>query len=221
MKKELIITEDGSHTLYLPEINEHYHSTKGAIQESLHIYINSGLRFCNKQTINILEIGFGTGLNALLTYYESEIQKKNIFYYAIELFPVDNELVRKLNYAVLLNKSNNIFYKIHDSEWNMPIMISEHFSLFKENADILSAKINSKFDIVYFDAFAPDKQAEVWNISILKNIYNAMNINGILVTYSVKGDVKRALKRVGFNIELLPGPVGKRHILRAIKNNNI
>ena len=218
MKTELIITADGSHSLFVPELNEHYHSTNGAMQESMHIYIDAGFKYCNKKDINILEIGFGTGLNALLTYIESKNINTNVYYHSIELYPVDIDMAINLNYSSLLNISNDIFNTLHKCEWNIDVAISNNFKIHKENADILNVQYNNMYDLVYFDAFAPSKQSEVWNKEIFQRIYNAMNNKGILVTYSTSGNFKRDLKEIGFNIELLPGPTGKRHILRAINN---
>jgi tRNA U34 5-methylaminomethyl-2-thiouridine-forming methyltransferase MnmC len=219
---EIEITGDGSHTLFVPETGEHYHSIYGAIAESRHIFLEAGfkhiLRFNEK--IRILEIGFGTGLNALLTYIESEISGCFVEYTAIELFPLKEEVYSLLNYCDLLNflDSRVIYLRLHNSSWNKPVNISPKFSLLKRNSslqDYLPEK--ESFDLVYFDAFGPDIQPEMWTGEVFDKMAFCLRKNGVLVTYSTKGTVKRNLKSAGFRIEKLPGPKGKREILRAVK----
>jgi len=217
MTVKLYITKDGSHTLSFPELNEHYHSVNGAIAESKHIFIDAGLKFLEKSKINILEIGFGTGLNLLVTIVENKILKKDIYYEAIELYPVDIDIVKQLNYPEILNISKNIFIDIHKQEWGKSNTIDKYFSYLKLNVDIKKYNTINKFDLVYFDAFAPDKQDDLWSLSIFKNIFSIMNKGGVLVTYSAKGIVKQALRDAGFFVKRLKGPEGKRHIVRAIK----
>lgn len=219
MKREIISTKDGSHTFFVPELNEHYHSINGAKQEAIHVYINAGFNACNKDNICILEMGFGTGLNCLLTIQEAEKQKKNIVYNAIELYPVSLEEVEKLNYDENLNeKEKTIFQKIHQCKWNEKSSIKTDFELLKTQADLLEYDFpKNMYDVVYFDAFAPDIQPKLWTEEIFKKIYSSMKKGGILTTYSAKGFVKQNLRAAGFTIKRLPGPLGKWQMLRAFK----
>ena len=165
----LQITDDGSHTLFVSEIDECYHSTKGAIQESRHIFIEAGLKQCAKSEINVLEIGFGTGLNALLTALESDF---SVRYTTIELYPVPIEQALKLNYPVLLGtESFVLFEKIHSSPWNEKVQISENFSLTKLNLDFTKNELEGRYDVIYFDAFSPEKQPEMWSEELFKKLY--------------------------------------------------
>jgi tRNA U34 5-methylaminomethyl-2-thiouridine-forming methyltransferase MnmC len=220
MDLKLEITEDGSHTLAVPDLNEHYHSVHGAINESKHIFIEAGLKYSlpAKEKINILEIGFGTGLNALLTFIE--LSKVNIpcEYTSIEAYPLEEKIFSQLNYPKLLGAPEEIFLFLHKSEWDKKVKISPAFELYKIHCKAQEMKLaENNFDVVYFDAFAPDVQPEVWSEEIFKNIFLSMKNNAVLTTYSTKGIVKRILKNIGFKIEKLPGPKGKREILRAIK----
>lgn len=211
----LQITEDGSHTLFVPEIEECYHSTKGAIQESRHIFIEAGLKQFAKSEINVLEIGFGTGLNALLTSLESDVL---VNYSTIELYPVPIEQALKLNYPELLGpESVVLFEKIHSSPWNEKVQISENFSITKLNADFTRTDFDEKFDVIYFDTFSPEKQPEMWSEEMFRKLYLCASENAVLTTYCAKGAVRRAMKSAGFAVERLPGPPGKREILRARK----
>jgi len=221
MKTEFVISEDGSHTLFVPELKEHYHSTHGAINESKHVFINAGLHKAleGKQKINILELGFGTGLNALLTFVE--VKQKDCFvnYTSYETYPLEEAIYSKLNYPDLISGNvKDVFLQMHKASWNKEFHISENFVLNKINDKIenLSEK-SEKYDLIYFDAFAPDIQKELWTEELFNKIFNVMNPGGILVTYSAKGIVKRALKSAGFVLENLPGPIGKREITRAVK----
>jgi len=218
---ELKKTADGSHTLFVPELNETYHSVHGAIQESQHVFIKNGLRyFIDKKSVSILEIGFGTGLNALLTLLATENSSQMVNYVSLEKFPLPNELVQQLNYPTQLKTNATqtaLFNCIHSCKWNTNTPISENFNLLKINKDLTDFHTTTNFDIVYFDAFAPEKQAELWISEIFLKIYNFLKPGGILVTYCAKGVVKRTIKSVGFQLETLPGPPGKREMIRAIK----
>lgn len=231
MQPEVIVTNDGSHSLYIKALDEHYHSINGAIQESKHIFINAGLRYilANKtncyEKINILEIGLGTGLNALLTFAEMQNLKIHIYYSAVEAYPIHKKLVDQLNYAALLNTINKnnidlnfIFQLIHSSEWEKQISFSDNFTFHKIKDKLQTAHFNEMYNIIYFDAFAPAVQPEMWTEKVFIKLFSALNKNGILVTYCAKGEVKRMLKKVGFTIESLQGPPGKREMIRAIKN---
>jgi tRNA U34 5-methylaminomethyl-2-thiouridine-forming methyltransferase MnmC len=216
---QLIKTEDGSYTIFVPGMNEHYHSVHGAVQESMHIFINTGLKFCKSDIISIFEVGFGTGLNALLTAAESLKSNKIINYTAIEKYPVEPNLINKLNYSQFAGESGKeIFADIHSAEWGKKIKITKHFNLLKLKDDLTSSIPEDLFNIIYFDAFGPDKQPEMWTPEIFEKISKITSPGGIFVTYSAKGEVKRNLSASGFSVELLPGPPGKRQIIRAIKN---
>lgn len=215
----IIKTEDGSDTLYVPRLDEHYHSVHGAIQESEHIFIGSGFSFSKADPVRILEIGFGTGLNALLTCIYSEKAKRKVYYTSVEKYPLNPVVTASLNYSgILKGGSKTIFDKIHGCAWNSFEQIIDCFFLNKIEGDLVSLKIEGTYDLVYFDAFGPDKQPEMWSDEIFAKIGEAVCSDGILVTYSVKGSVQRRLKNTGFIVTLLPGPPGKRQILRAVKS---
>lgn len=221
MKIEFEITEDGSHTLFVPQLREHYHSTHGAIQESRHVYMNAGLRQCVKNEMRVLEIGFGTGLNAFLTLLESEETGKKIHYTALELYPISLQDAQKLNYASQIQPEKEIaFRRLHQAAWDKEVEISPRFSLFKHFCDATEPSVFdsfSSFDVVYFDAFAPDKQPEMWSQSIFDAIFVRCNPGAVLTTYCAKGSVRRMLQNAGFVVERLSGPVGKREVLRGRK----
>jgi len=218
---KVVITEDGSSTLYNPTINEHYHSSFGAIQESNHVFIQTGLDLLvsKQKPIKIFEVGFGTGLNALLTYAWTRKNKIRTFYECVESNPISLKLAAQLNYPGLLNLDAEIFLKIHQDYEDL-ISISENFVIHKHFTSIQEIILpEGHFDLVFFDAFSPEIQPEMWTEDIFKKIALAMKSGGILTTYSSKGIVKRALKAAGFKIEKLPGPPGKREILRAVKSS--
>ena len=223
MKKTILeITADGSHTLFVPELNEHYHSINGALQESQQVFIHNGLHhmpLCLKE-INLLEIGFGTGLNALLTVLEAKKQRRKINYVAVEPEPVERELLDALNYAAVIGgtEASGYFKKLHETGWVYPAFLSDYFIISKIQARLEDITLrDEQFNLVYFDAFGPDVQAELWTEAVFAQLYKCLKPDGILVTYSCKGTVKRALKAAGFTIEKLPGPAGKREVLRAVK----
>jgi len=221
MKKVLMITEDGSQTIYLPEIDEHYHSIHGAIQESLHIYIEQGLLQPTKKELNVLEIGFGTGLNAYLTYCYAKKENISIHYSSLEKYPLEEHEYSQLTYPNnIFPEHASIFNLMHKAEWNKMIEISKDFKLEKINADLLTYQFNAipHFDLVYYDAFAPVKQPEMWTREILQKVAAAVNTAGILVTYCAKGSVRRDLTEAGFTMERIPGPKGKKEILRGKKS---
>lgn len=220
MKTEIRISGDGSHTLYVPELKEHFHSAFGAIKESKHVFIDRGLKpaaLQNKQ-LQILEVGFGTGLNTLLTLLEKPDLK--IEYTAIEAYPLGNPMIEKLNYPTILGHPNAAgwFEKIHLAEWEKFVQIANHFGLKKLHTKIEDVKFRgNQFNLVYFDAFAPDIQPGLWSTEIFGNIYRSIKPGGILVTYSSKGMVKQNLRSAGFIVTRLPGPKGKRHMVRGLK----
>lgn len=214
---ELRTSEDGSSTLYRPDLDEHYHSIHGAIQESMHVFIRAGLDQHPDSSLKILEVGFGTGLNALLTLIHQG--SKNIYYHTIERFPLNKSTVSEINYPkeLKMTESRNLYLKMHQAPWNNDCEITPGFILHKEESDLVDFKPLTNYDLVYFDAFGPDKQPELWTPEIFKKISEAVNPGGLLVTYSCKGTVKRALKDAGMQIEKIPGPPGKREMLRATK----
>ena len=222
-QKKIIISEDGSHTIELIGKNEQYHSTHGAIQESKHVYIQHGLARIsqNKQQINILEVGMGTGLNVLLSYQYALKNQLHINYTAIEAYPLENKIWNQLNYAKLIEDKNDlsaIYHKIHISEWNKELLLNDQFHMKKINRPIQETQLKDNyFDLVYFDAFNPDLEPQLWSAEVFSNLYHSMKMDSLLSTYSTKGIIKRALKSCGFSIEKKPGPPGKREILNAIK----
>ena len=221
MQKEFLITEDGSHTIYLPEIDEHYHSVHGAIQESMHIYIQEGLLQATKKEITILEIGFGTGLNAYLTYCYSCKLNLKINYFSLEKYPLTEKEYLQLNYPnTTFPEYSFVFEQMHRTEWNSPVEISPDFMLQKIHTDLITYNFdaNPLFDLVYYDAFAPGKQPEMWSDEILRKVALSVKTGGILVTYCAKGAVRRALTQSGFIMERIPGPIGKKEILRGKKS---
>jgi tRNA U34 5-methylaminomethyl-2-thiouridine-forming methyltransferase MnmC len=218
---QLVVTGDGSRTFYLPALDEHYHSKFGALTESLHVFIQSGLLYLTeRKEIGVLEIGFGTGLNALLTFRAAAKQQLKIFYHALEKYPINTSLIKDLNYPALFASdplSREIFDVIHETPWNTTISLNPGFRLHKIQEDLITFDPGFRYDVIYFDAFAPDKQPELWSAGIFERLYNNLNPGGVFITYCVKGTVKRLLKSAGFRIEKLPGPPGKREILRGIK----
>jgi tRNA U34 5-methylaminomethyl-2-thiouridine-forming methyltransferase MnmC len=215
---QIITTSDGSHTIYVPELNEHYHSIHGAVKESSFIFINNGFDTCSATPINIFEIGFGTGLNALLTAVKNLVAGKEVNYTSIEKHPVDEKTIRSINHHLFAGETGKELYDlIHSSPWNIWVNIYKNFNLKKIKGDITNSPISGRYDLIYFDAFGPDKQPEMWTHEIFEIIASVTNKNGILVTYSAKGEVKRNLKACGFEVTLLHGPPGKRQIIRAVK----
>ena len=218
MKLELVNTYDGSNSLKNLIINDSYHSKYGAINESKHIFINNGLKRISKKKIRVLEIGFGTGLNALLTQLYCDKKKQNIIYHTIDNLPLKKDTYSSLNYCDQLKIDKDIFLKIHNSLWENEIELSNFFVLKKINCDFTKKLFNEKYDLIYFDAFSPSKQPEMWVLDNFKKLYNCLNRSGVLITYSSKGDVKRTIKEVGFNVFSVEGPTGKREITLACKN---
>lgn len=220
---KIIETEDGSSSLYVPSLNETYHSFHGALAEARHVFIKEGLAYWHKKhgktTARILELGFGTGLNAILTTAYAIQESLHVEYDTLEAYPLEASVVEKLNYPQLLKDDNlvSIFSKLHATPWNESVSIVEHFSLHKRHVmaeDFNPAK--AYYDVIFFDAFAPNKQAELWTGEILEKFYNGLAPSGILVTYCAKGQFKRDLKAIGFEVETLAGPPGKKEMVRAV-----
>lgn len=217
---KIITTHDGSHSLLNEQLNETYHSVHGALQESLHVFIKHGLDFIsqNQKEIKILEVGFGTGLNALLTLQRANTENLSIQYTTLEAFPVEEDIWSKLNY-VESAESKMQFQKLHRAKWNEAESISSRFVLKKLHTTLQQAELElNHYDLIYFDAFAPNKQPEMWELPMLQKIVNAMKTNGLFVTYCAKGQLKRDLKSAGLSVEALQGPPGKREMVRGVKN---
>lgn len=224
MARKLIETGDGSHTLYVEELDERYHSYHGAIQEGKHVFIKSGLhyfieKYPTSEPLSILEIGLGTGLNALLTLVEADVLSKKIEYTAIESYPLEKKLIDALNYVALLNAQQyqTCFDKMHESEWNTTAILTPNFSLNKMHIAIENAVFDPKYNLIYFDAFGPRVQPEMWTLNVFSKLADALLSGGCLVTYCAKGEVKRTLKSAGFIVETIQGPPGKREMVRATK----
>jgi tRNA U34 5-methylaminomethyl-2-thiouridine-forming methyltransferase MnmC len=220
---ELITTEDGSHSLYVPELDETYHSRHGAVQESMHVFIETGLRFkaLTQSKIDILEVGFGTGLNAWLTAKEAVDMGCRLHYTALETFPLDQPLVDQLNYAQSDENLRLLFLDIHSAIWNESINIRENFKLEKVQQSLQQFQTLNQFDLVYYDAFGPPRQPEMWELTIFDHLFSMMKPGGVLVTYCAKGQVRRNMLAAGFDVERLKGPPGKREMLRATKHQTI
>lgn len=222
MKRKIITTADGSKTIHIEDWNEQYHSKHGAIQEAQHVFIKEGLQHYsanNKSTsVDILEIGFGTGLNAFLTLLEADNIKSKINYVGVEAYPVSMDDINQLNYVELISAENEtVFNKLHTVSWEKEHEISSKFKLQKRQQFFSEIKDNNAFDLIYFDAFGARVQPELWSKSIFETMYKALKPNGVLVTYAAIGEVKRNMKALGFMVERLKGPPGKRHMLRATK----
>jgi tRNA U34 5-methylaminomethyl-2-thiouridine-forming methyltransferase MnmC len=220
MERILQATADGSHTVSIPDLQVTYHSRHGAIQESMHVFIEAGLRYKIKSTegaLSILEMGFGTGLNALLTLLEQ--QDREIWYESLEAYPLPVEMAMQLNYAELLPQETAAAYfeKIQQAAWNEAVAISPAFHLFKQELKLEAFIPNRSYDLVYFDAFAPTAQPALWSESVFKKLFDSLRAGGILVTYCSKGNVRRAMQAAGFRVEKIAGPPGKREMVRAHK----
>jgi tRNA U34 5-methylaminomethyl-2-thiouridine-forming methyltransferase MnmC len=235
LQRKIITTADGSKTIQIEDWNEQYHSVHGAIQEANHVYIKHGLLFfydeflsasqpihpsrfkSDLKHISILEIGFGTGLNAILTLLASEGLNLQVDYCGVEAFPISDAELNALNYPDTLGIKNHTLQAMHDCDWEFFQQITDNFNLLKQRKNFMDIEDVNSHDIVYFDAFGARVQPELWTEPIFEKMYAALKPNGVLVTYACKGSVKRALKSIGFTIERLEGPPGKRHMLRAIK----
>jgi tRNA U34 5-methylaminomethyl-2-thiouridine-forming methyltransferase MnmC len=219
LKREIIVTSDGSTSIHLPDWNESYHSKHGAIQEAQHVFIKNGLSLFKGQSVSILEIGFGTGLNAFITFLESQLSNQMVDYVGVEGFPISSQEVLQMNYVNQLNATNfkPVFELFHLSKWEENVTISNHFRLTKRKQLFTEIDDINQFDLIYFDAFGFRVQPELWSVEIFTKMYTALKSGGILVTYACRGHIKRAMMEAGFQIEKLAGPPGKREMLRGIK----
>jgi tRNA U34 5-methylaminomethyl-2-thiouridine-forming methyltransferase MnmC len=217
----IIETQDGSHSLFSEEYGVSYHSKYGAIKESMHVFIEAGLFYkaIQKKQLRILEMGFGTGLNAFLTFLEAQRLGLEIHYTGVEAYPVPDELTNQLNYPAVLGegKRRDIFQRIHRSDWSEPVSLSPEFTFEKQLLPFDGLKLKPHFDLIYFDAFAPSAQPELWESLSMQKMYDALLPGGLLVTYCAKGTFKRTLLNLGFEVEALKGPPGKREMTRAKK----
>lgn len=218
---KVVTTQDGSNSLFSEQFGEQYHSKYGAVQESQHVFIQAGLfyKFKMQDDVSILDIGFGSGLNAFLTFLETDKRDKKVFYEAVEAFPVSAAEAKKLNFPEILNCEAHTeqFHNLHILTWDEQHTINEKFVLKKSLKKFEEIQEVEKYDLIYFDAFAPSTQPELWETPLLSIMYKALKPGGVFVTYSAKGTVKRNLKSLGFSLENLPGPPGKREMIRAIK----
>lgn len=221
LRREIKVTDDGSKTLFIPDWNENYHSTHGAIQEAKHVFLKSGLGAIeDKAEINVFEVGFGTGLNAILTYQYSVENQLKINYDSIEAYPITKEEMELLDYDSLFENKDvkEVYQKMYDVPWDESVMISENFHLKKIHNKLEHHILpQDHYDIIFFDAFGPRVQEGMWSKDHFENLYNSLKKGGLFVTYCAKGQVKRDLKSVGFEVETLPGPPGKREMTRGRK----
>ena len=226
MERNIIITADGSDTISVPELKVTYHSIYGAIQESKHVFIEAGLKnliLAEAAPLNIFEMGFGSGLNALLTTIETEKLQREIHYETVELFPLDIDETSSLNYCKQLGREDlqPIFEQLHSCEWDKKTNITANFRFKKTRSNLLNFETSETFKLIYFDAFAPNAQPELWTKEIFEKMFAMLEPGGILVTYCSKGDVRRAMQAAGFIVEKLPGPKGKREMIRGAHPNVI
>lgn len=219
MKREIIQTQDGSTTIHLPEWNESYHSKHGAIQEAYHVFIKNGFSLLEGMSISVLEIGFGTGLNAFITYLEAKKSSNQaINYVGVEAYPVVLEEALQMNYAQEIDeKECQVFELLHQSDWEKKNLISPEFTLTKRKQFFQDINDSNAFDLIYFDAFGFRVQPELWSEAIFAAMYKALKVNGVLVTYACRTSIKNAMLSAGFSVEKLPGAPGKREMLRATK----
>ena len=227
MQRKIITTADGSKTIYLPDWDEQYHSKHGAVQEAVHVFIKTGLQYiCHSEqseesfkNISILEIGFGTGLNTYLTLLESAKLNVTIDYVGVEAYPVNQEEIQVLNYPKIIidKEQDDLFEVLHTKDWETKHQITDLFALTKRQQFFKDINEVEAYNLIYFDAFGARVQPELWTEDIFKTMYDALKLNGVLVTYSAKGSVRRGMQAVGFTVERLPGPPGKREMLRACK----
>jgi tRNA U34 5-methylaminomethyl-2-thiouridine-forming methyltransferase MnmC len=220
MSIQIISSGDGSHTLFVPSLNETYHSHKGALTESRHVFIKEGFDQMAdlSSALKILEVGFGTGLNAILTLMRAEETGKPVIYHTLEPFPLPEEIIENLNYSELLPAHHRLnFEKLHTCSWNEEVQLTPHFRLKKIRTTLQDVLSELRFNIIYFDAFAPNKQPEVWEPGNLKKCFDLLEAGGILTTYCAQGQFKRNLKDAGFAVQTLEGPPGKKEMTRGIK----
>ena len=219
LEREILHTHDGSTTIHIKEWDECYHSKFGAIQEAQHVFIKNGLSLFNDQTVSILEIGFGTGLNAFITFLESKKIGLTVDYVGIDAYPISHQEVKQMNYVSELKAESDeaIFEKMHCCDWEEKICLTTDFDLTKRKQFFHEIKHIDKFDLIYFDAFGYRVQPELWTLEIFKIMYKALKQKGVLVTYAARSIIKKNMLEAGFAVEKLQGPPGKREMFRATK----
>lgn len=222
MKREWVVTKDGSPSLFVPDLNQNYHSHHGALQESRHVFIEAGLKqFSSQAEVSILEIGFGTGLNALLSHFEKAEFDQDIYYHSLEKYPLEKDEWQSIQWPTLFESKPEyqLFYRaLHQAPWELETAISPNFRLVKNNCDLKDFNPeHNRYDLIYFDAFSPEAQPKLWSEAIFKKMQLALRPGGYLVSYCVKGSVRRAMKAAGLEVAKIPGPPGKREMVRAIK----
>lgn len=222
MEFELILTKDGYHTVLNKNQGVMYHSIFGSVQESKHVFINSGIEYVVSKfnsPLKIFEVGFGTGLNAYLSFIHAIESKIQLKFISVEKYPLPTIILEQLNYSSIdTNVDDTVFLRLHSTAWNEEIIIHEYFSLKKIQSDVRSLEFTESFHCIYMDAFAPDDDKEdLWSEEMFSKLFNALEVNGCLVTFCAKGSLKRLLKKIGFMVETLPGPPNKREMIRAIK----
>lgn len=214
----VVETTDGSQTLSIDGGIEHYHSTNGAIAEALHVYIDAGLAPFAGREVNVFEVGFGTGLNAMLAYQFAVCNATKVNYTSVERYPLPLNIVEKLTYPEQVELDREKYFNaLHSAPWNSKVELDPCFTLQKVEVDLVEYSPSAEIDVVFFDAFAPDLQPQLWSLQVFERIYKTMNAGGVLVTYSSKGFVKNNLRESGFNVKRFPGPKGKRHMILAQK----
>lgn len=220
MKREIIQTLDGSTTIQIKEWDECYHSKHGAIQEAQHVFIKNGLSLFQKRKVSILEIGFGTGLNAFITFLEAKKMQQSVEYVGVEAYPISKDEIVLMNYVdeLAATTESEIFDRMHESQWEEQIDLRDDFLFTKRKQFFEEIDDINQFDLIYFDAFGYRVQPELWSTAMFKKMYDALKPNGVLVTYAARGVVKRSMIEVGFSVEKLAGPPGKREMFRAVKN---
>lgn len=219
MKREVVFTKDGSKTIFVPELDEHYHSIHGARQESMHVFIKNGFNaFKNKAKVRILEVGFGTGLNAFLTLVTNNQNAQDVEYVGLEPFPVEKAVVNELIENQFDADEQSNFLALHEADWNVSVAIGPYFTIKKIQRRIEDFSTLEHFELIYFDAFGPRAQAELWTLPIFQKTFELLAQGGRMVTYCAKGQVKRDLKLAGFRVESVPGPPGKREMTIAHKD---
>lgn len=219
MKKEVVVTGDGSKTIHMPELNESYHSTHGALQEAEHVFIKNGLDLLGKESVDVFELGFGTGLNAILAYRFSKQNNVHINYVGVEAYPVTLEMIEALDYTDFLTvDEKKVFLEMHKADWGSRVALSDQFIFQKTEEKIEDYEVDeSTMDIVFFDAFGPRTQGALWQPVILEKMASILRENGILTTYCAQGQFRRDLKSLGFDVTKVPGPPGKREMTVAFK----
>ena len=221
MKRRLFLTNDGSHSITIDDLHESYHSHNGSIQEGRHNFIKSGADYYkqhfNPSSITVFELGFGTGLNALLLYQWYLKNSISVSYHGLEAFPLEKELWLPLNYAEQLGLEKQVHEQLHECSWNSKMMLDDRFEFLKTDQKMVDYSFAKTYDLVFYDAFAPSVQPDLWTYAQFQKVYNAMNYKGVLVTYSAAGKVRRALSKAGFWIDEIRGAPGKREMTRALK----